>query len=567
MKKIISILSLGSVFAFGSCDLDRFPETDMADTNFWQTESDLKGACNELYSLLAFNKNQSSGNKDQKDNDNRYWYDNRADDIWTGSNDVSNGHRTVPNTSNDWSQPYIRIQMANIILEKAADMNLTEEVKNRYFAEARFFRAYYYFKLLKTYGEVPLITKAFKEITDPDLLKGRDSREDVLTQIYDDLDFAIQWLPSRAKLTAKDYGRATSGSAQALKARIGLYEGTRCKFHNYGDANKHLQIAVIASEACMAQGYSLYPDYYKLFLEDGQGAGNKEGVWIKVYGKTSDGANIQTHNNSRQLENTYAPTRNLIDMYLCADGLPYGKSPLVSKDEQSFNEVLENRDPRLGMTVYKVGEPAYKGIFQAYAFGRTAYNFKKGYSQTDWDSNGGAVIDKMLIRYAEVLLNYAEAKYELNGSISDDDLEKTINVIRHRAGFEVKLTNAFVTANGLDMRGEIRRERSVELAGEGFRYDDLIRWKTAETVLPKAIMGARFTLSKATYLDANGNEKEMDEWNPEIESTLPLDADKRLVMEEAKFRTFNPQRDYLYPVPLNEISLSNGNVKQNPNWE
>src|SRR5690606_28773232 len=170
----------------------------------------------------------------------------------------------------------------------------------------------------------------------------------------------------------------------------------------------------------------------------------------------------------------------------------------------------------------------------------------------DWTINNAGTVDKPLIRYAEVLLTYAEAKFELNEAISDADLNLTINVLRDRAGFTAKLTNAFVTANNLSMRDEIRRERSVELALEGFRYDDLIRWKTAETVLPQAILGAKYTTA---------------DWIDTPVGTLNLNTDQVLIVEPASSRSFDPKRDYLYPIPINEISLSGGNVEQNPYWE
>ncbi|MCD8032452.1 MAG: RagB/SusD family nutrient uptake outer membrane protein [Bacteroides sp.] len=538
MKKIYyPIFASVMLFLIAGCDLDRYPETTLADTNFWKSESDLKGACNRLYNLLA-----------------GFEIDTRADDLYNGNNDISSGNRTVPNESGNWTDPYYRIQTANIILEKSADMELSEEVLNRYHAEARFFRAYHYFDLVKKYGDVPLVLKAFQDINDPDIKMGRSPRADVLEQMYKDLDFAAEWLPVHDQLKSNEWGRVTRSSALALKARVGLYEGTRSKFHNYGTPETHLQIAVKAAEETMQEGHILYGNYESLFLYDGQGADNKENIFVKIYGKTSSGANIQTHNNSRDLENRYAPTRNLIDIYLCADGLPYGISPLVPTNESRYNEVLENRDPRLNMTVYSLGEEAYKGIFsQAYAFGRTAYIMKKGFIMEDWNHNSGAVVDKILIRYAEVLLTYAEARYELNGSISDADLERTINALRQRAGLTVKLTNDFVNRNQLDMREEIRRERTVELAGEGFRYDDLIRWKTAEEVLPRAIYGAK-------YIE--------EDWGSTSKETVQslLNENDRLVMQLARDRRFDARRDYLYPVPLNEISLSGGNVTQNPYW-
>jgi len=149
-------------------------------------------------------------------------------------------------------------------------------------------------------------------------------------------------------------------------------------------------------------------------------------------------------------------------------------------------------------------------------------------------------------------LIYAEAKYELNGTISDADLNLSINLLRTRVGFTSKLLNAFVTTNNLNMRDEIRRERTVELAIEGFRYDDLVRWKLAETLLPQNLLGAKFIASE--WVGTNG-------------SSLNLNSDQVLITEQASSRHFRADRDYLYPVPVHEITTSGGTVIQNPNWQ
>ena len=222
--------------------------------------------------------------------------------------------------------------------------------------------------------------------------------------------------------------------------------------------------------------------------------------------------------------------------------------------EPSYNTIFENRDPRVLLSYFKAGDVAYQGpwVPKTSLGSRTAYAPKKGFSVADQTIAGGGTTDRMLIRYAEVLLIFAEAKYELNGNISDADLNLSINALRTRVGFAPKLTNAFVTTNNLNMRDEIRRERTVELALEGFRYDDLIRWKLAETLLPKDLLGAKFIASE--WVGTNG-------------SSLNLNADQVLITEPASTRHFRPERDYLYPVPVHEITTSGGAVVQNPNWQ
>ena len=551
MKKIINLSTCLLIVSmlFNSCKIDRQPETEIPDTGFWNTENDLINASNRLYQEL--------------DGD---WIDNRADDaVNTSPNSVSTGNRSVPSTSADWNDRYDEIFTANNILEKGLKAKVTEAVRNRWFAESRFFRAYAYFKLLKIYGDVPLLLKTL-QINSPELLMPRTPRAQVIQQIYDDLDFAAQWLPRRADLPAAQWGRVTKSCAWALKARAGLYEGTRGKFHaNVTDWQSHLNIAITAANNVMGEGHVLFSNYGNLFVQAGEGPANTENILVKIYGVSKDNL-LLGHNHSRNLENgQLAPTRNLVREYLYSDGLPAfnidGTTPSVTRsplfvaeiNETSYNTILDNRDPRVAFSYFRAGEVAYQGPWvPKTSLGiRTAIAPKKGFNTIDQNITNAATVDRILIRYAEVLLTLAEAKFELNGTISDADLNLTVNALRTRVGFAPKLTNAFVTTNNLSMREEIRRERTVELAMEGFRYDDLVRWKLAETVLPQTLLGAKFIAA---------------EWVGTNQTSLNLNADKVLIVEPVSTRTFKVNRDYLYPIPLNEIALSNGNVIQNPNW-
>jgi hypothetical protein len=550
--KIIAASIMSATILFAACTkLDRLPETQLTDDVFWNTETDLINATNRLYQQL-----------------DAFWIDNRADDVTnTAVDQVSSGNRVIPNTSGDWNDRYDEIFTANNILEKAGRAQVTEAVRNRYRGEAMFFRAYAYTNLMMKYGDVALVLKTLT-VNSPELLMGRSPRQDVITAIYKDLDSAASYLPKRSALAAPQYGRVTRSTALALKARIGLYEGTRAKFHADPASNSqtHLNIAIAAATAVMGEGHTLYPNYRDLFTITGEGIGNTENIFVKIFGASNANAFL-AHNNSRDLENgRMAPTRNLVRQYLYSDGLPAwntdGTTPSAKRsalfvaeaNETSYNTILTNRDPRADSSFFKAGDQAYQGpwVPKTSLGSRTAFAPKKGFSVIDQQINNAGTTDRILIRYAEVLLILAEAKYELNGTITDADLNSTINLLRARVGFTPKLTNAFVTANGLDMREEIRRERTVELALEGFRYDDLVRWKTAETVLPKELLGAKFIAT---------------EWVGTNQTSLNLNADKILITETATNRHFLANRDYLYPVPLNEIALSGGNVKQNPNWQ
>ena len=539
--------------ALSSCELDREPETVLADNTFWKSETDLRGACNKLYvDLPGFN------------------HDRRADDIVGSSpNSTSNGNWSVPAKSDDWTGPYNKIGVCNNIIAKAANAPLSDAQKNRWMAEAYFFRAFHFFDLVKKYGDVPLILKAFDSTEDPDIKMARTPREQVIQQCYEDLRFAEEWLPDIDNVSSDtDWGRVSKSAARGLLTRIGLYEGTFVKYHSLSgaDSKSHLKVAIDAAERLINSGkHALYSDFQKLFYFDGEGRQNKENVFVKVYGPNGAGATI-THGNSRQLENGVSVTRQAINQFLCTDGLPREKSPLAVIPETSYDDVFTNRDPRLAMTIYRTGEEAYKGGYQPFSNQHGyGYGIKKGFMLDEWTTNSKETVDKMIIRYAEVLLSYAEALYEYNGSITDAQLDKTVNAVRARAGFTAKLTNDFAKANGLNILDEIRRERLVEFIDEGLRYNDIIRWKIAEKVLPVSILGLKYS-EVDTSTKREDIQSRLTTEGGMFKGAKVTDQADIYVIEEASTRSFNPQRDYYYPIPTYEIATSEGSVEQNPGW-
>ena len=546
MKKIYTSLFMAAAMACTGCNLDMDPETDLTDDYFWKSEAHLRGACNYLYIDLP-----------------GFSHDMRSEElVGPNQNSISSGNRTTPNTSSDWTDPYEKIGRCNKIIIQGEAMTLNAAEKNRWIAEARFFRAYHYFDLVKKYGDVPLILKVFNSTVDPELKRKRDSRETVIQQCYQDLAFAAQWLPDIDDTdNDTDWGRVSRSAALAMTMRIGLYEGTYIKYHNLteGDANAHLTKAINAADTIIhiEKKHDLYPDFQY-----------PENVFVKIYGPDRTGI---VHNNSRGLENAAAVSRQMLDNFLYADGLPREKSPLRISPEVKYSDIMDNRDPRLKMTIYSIGEQAYKGPYtpfknddQQHGYG---YPIKKGFMADQWATGSKETVDKMIIRYAEVLLSYAEALYERDGSISDEVLDETVNYVRNRVHFDVKLTNAFVQQHGLDMRQEIRRERMVEFIDENLHYDDIIRWKTAEEVLPKAMVGLLFNADETIRTrDELGGDARFTDENGMCNGDQVYDQANLYVIESADSRSFDPERDYLYPIPVYEISTSNGAVTQNPNW-
>lgn len=555
MKNIYYSLIL-TVLLFAGCTLDKYPETTLTDADFWLSETDLRGACNYLYLDLP-----------------GFSHDMRSEEL-VGSNqdEVSSGNRSVPGTSDDWSDPYLKIGRCNNIILKSEKSPLHQEQKYRWMAEAHFFRAYYYFDLVKKYGDIPLILKAFDTTNDPEIKKERDNRETVIQQCYKDLEFAAEWLPDIDEVADEvNWGRVSRSVALAMTTRIGLYEGTYIKYHKLstGDYKAHLKKAIDAADIIInvEKKHELFSDFQKLFYFDGEGRQNKENMFVKVYGPNKAGTIV--HANSRGLSNAAALSRQMLDNFLYIDGLPREKSLLRVQPEIYYSDITDNRDPRLKLTLFSVGEEAYKGPYipfrgdsQTHGMG---YPIKKGFMRDELDTNSKETVDKMIIRYAEVLISYAEAIYEYNGNISDEVLDHTINLIRQRVNFNIRLTNSFVQANGLDMLNEIRRERVVEFIDENLHYDDIIRWKTAEKVLPKAMLGLLFNEEETTVSKGELGDRFTD--NNGIYNGVKLyDEGNIAVIEESSSRSFNPERDYLYPIPTYEISTSGGNIKQNPQW-
>lgn len=539
------------LLSLSSCTLDRQPETTLTDSTFWKSETDFRGACNTLYVDL-----------------DGFWHDTRADDIiGRNVNSISAGTRDVPATSNDWSRPYTRIGRCNKIIEMSKLSPLTEEQANRWAAEACFFRAWHYFDLVKKYGDVPLILKVFTSTKDPDIKMPRTAREEVINNCYKDLAFAEQWLPEiDAVSNETDWGRVSKSAAQGLLLRIGLYEGTYMKYHHVtGDYKHHLQVAVEAGQRLISGGkHSLYPNFSTLFTFDGEGRQNKENVFVKIYGPNEAGTIV--HNNSRGLENAVSITRQTIDRFLYTDGLPREKSPLAVIPDTSYTDIFRHRDPRLAMTVYQLGEEAYKGVYTPFANQHgNGYPIKKGFMIDQWSLNSRETVDKMIIRYAEVLISYAEAVYEYRGTITDEELNTTINAVRARSGLTAKLTNDFARTNGLDMLDEIRRERLVEFIDENLRYDDIIRWNIAEKVLPTTMLGLKF-IDEETNTKREDIQNRLTTAGGMFNGVKVADQADIYVIEEAETRSFDPARDYHYPIPTYEISTSDGQVIQNPNW-
>lgn len=560
LNSLIAVMLVAGLFSCAK-KLDQLPQTSLTDANYWKTTNDLKLACNYLYSYLpGLNSDAGSGiAAPYLDNYTEIGYN-----LSSGANSISNGSRLASATSEPWSNYYRLIRACNNIMEKSVHVTGDEGLIRQYLGEARFFRALAYFNLVKRFGDVPYINRTLS-MTDSMLYAPRLNRQIVIDSIYADLSYASANLPAASIQVSSEYGRITSGASTAYKARVALFEGTWDKFHGTGSDVGNLDTVIAACNRLMSGGeYRLfeYPQepeksYFYLFqYQDAASqtnwsyANNKEIILPHLYGVNMS-SNYVSHSFERggATDGAVSATRLMINKYLYKDGLPIGKSAYDSSAaETSSVTVFRNRDPRFGMTFFQKSEdyPSINGIIPYTP--RASYNIKKYNTISDFSAST-SFMNFWVLRYAEVLLNYAEAVYEKDGSISDADLNKSVNLIRARAGL-LPLSNQFVLSNGLDMRTEIRRERTVELCFEGFHYWDILRWKTAETVLPQSILG----------------EKYFPEEMPTV-SDPPLDNNGFIILEDKSKRSFQVNRDYLWPLPTKEIGLNPDKLKQNPNWE
>jgi hypothetical protein len=555
MKTTATVARLGIclvlAFAFGCNPLDLDPKDQISDASFWKSPDQFLLAANDFYFALK-GPNYTEVNSD----------------IAFGSgatvnlSAVSNGSYLAPANSAVWDDAYNGIRATNYLLQKAAESGLGAQI-DRWVGEARFFRAYHYWNLVKTYGGVPLITKVL-DVTSPEVYTPRSTQQQIIDFIIGDLDTAVAKLVKQSQLGPSELGRVTQGAALALKARAALYQATWLKYHAEGDPTAMLTAAINAAQQLIASNeYDLYRDHgtdssYK-FLFILQGDDSREVILAKRYyeGRAN-------HNWTRELWFNYMiPTKKLADMYLCTDGLPITISPQFRGYDSLETTEFQNRDPRMAMTFVVPGsdvhqESGFQPVFPGFTGSsatRTGYMLRKFLDETDAAAHFDGTYDFKEFRYGEVLLILAEALFERDGVISDVDLNGTINLLRARVGMPA-LTNAFVTGNGLDMLTEIRRERTVELAFEGFRRDDLRRWKTAETEMPQALRGVKFV----------GTQYQQRDTSVHVGRDVQVDAGGFIVAEAAASRQFIVPKHYLDPLPLQQVQLSHGTLIQNPGW-
>lgn len=475
-----------------------------------------------------------------------------------------------------------------------------EDIRRHYNALARFFRAYYYFEKVKRFGDVPWIDKPL-DIEDEELFAGRDDRSLVMDRVLDDINFAIENIR-----TESDGSRTiiTKDVALALKSRIALFEGTFRKYHSDGlasglgnSATQWLQEAVDAAQQVMQRGnFSIYTgsgelSYQELFLSDSPNS--SEDILIDQM----DGSIGVRHSanwilNSATTGVRFTLVRPFIHTYLNIDGTPF--TDQAGYETMTFPEEIQNRDKRLYQTIrtpfYSSPREGDERLQQPdWAYTYTGYQPSK-WSEPDKGLGEGTVNTNTVpvFRYAEILLNYAEAKAEL-GTLTDADWSNTIGALRSRAGINGGLTSLPTVVDSYMQENyfpgitdpvilEIRRERGIELAMEGHRFYDLVRWKRGD--LMAETWTGLYVPEANQYYDITGD------GNPDVYfytvnpgddrqdgvNYVDVDSDRQLsngTSGELTWRS-NVNKNwqdhyYLYPIPDSDL-LTNPNLGQNPGW-
>ncbi|MBD8487525.1 RagB/SusD family nutrient uptake outer membrane protein [Echinicola sp. CAU 1574] len=520
---ILTILTaLLLTFSCSEDFLDRQPLDEVSSGNYWATSSDAVNAVNNCYRYLG-------------DSWYRIFLSAATDDSYSWSNwpaDVQfagNGSATssLGYFSHFWSQHYNTIAAANNVLDNIDQVpSMDEGLRNRLKAEARVIRAYAYQQLIGMYGDVPLITSI--QTTD-EFNVSRTLKAEVVDFIVQDLEEAADILPD--SYGSSDQGRVTKGAALALEARVLLYD-------------ERWSEAIDAASEVMELNYSIDGDYLSLF--DGTNKNSPEIILAAQYIKNTYPTASATWLGAPSLGGwgQVIPLKSLVDTYECSDGLTIEESPMYDSENP-----FENRDPRLELTVIVPGTEVNGitiDITNPNSIDRlgqnnasySGYYYKKGVPadiEGSWDSN--SYNDEVLIRYAEILLIYAEAKVQA-GEI-DQSVYDAINEVRGRAGVEMPAITSADAGSQEALMEVIRRERRVEFALEEHRFFDIRRWEIAEDVMPGTAWGI--------YNNFDESRGDFGEF---------------VRVEE---RQFNPDRDYLWAIPVNELSI-NPNLEQNPNW-
>ncbi|PRD48743.1 RagB/SusD family nutrient uptake outer membrane protein [Sphingobacterium haloxyli] len=556
-KYIVLFVVANTAIMMQSCSdyLDRFPWDGPSDANYFANEDELMLAVNGLYSAMVYLPLDNMPTN--------LLLDNMTDMGWDRNNSAMQSMGRGDHNANNgfaltiWRESYRIIGKCNFVINNIDRLEgkIDEGLYNRTQSEARFIRAYTYSRLTDYYGSVPFLTENVG-LYDAEI--GKTNKETIVDFILQELEEIAPMLP--ATIPASEAGRASRAAALTLRARTALN-------------NRRWEEAASSAKAVMDMDvHSLHSDYAELFTYAGQNS--SEIIFAEQYLRTQ---NVQTHYINRRLASRNAlgnsnkiPAQGLVDLFLCTDGLEIDKSGNYDPEKP-----FENRDPRLG---YTIGVPG--SIYLGYQFEThrdstrvwnynvtpairvpnedatnayatfSGYLWRKYVVAEDLDFPDQSELNIIQIRYAEVLLIYAEAMIELNRL--DHTVYEALNAIRQRPTVNMPVISEGKTQR--ELRELVRKERVYELAMEGFRLMDLRRWELADKMMNARVYGSIQSgrLAAAPSIDEDGF----------VDYTKVPNHNEMRVVE---VRTFNPARDYLWPIPHIE-TVTNPNLEQNPGY-
>ncbi|GAA4440653.1 RagB/SusD family nutrient uptake outer membrane protein [Ravibacter arvi] len=568
--KLLLLLPLCTLLACNDDFLQRPPLDEVTSLHYFKTPNDLKAYVNQFYTNANFPKFNDHGNDFNSDNQVALDPDTRLQ-----------GTRTIVTSG---TIAFGAVRSINYFFDhyKAVQQNYALDDYKQYLGEAHFFKALIYFDLVKTYGDIQWLSTELGT-SSPELYNPRDPREVVADKILASLDTAAMYLTADK---TRGSGRINKWMALLVQSRVALFEGTWQKYHAgtpFAAANpqpeKYFNIAAKAASDIMASGlYNIYTtgkpesDYKDLFKLRTYANNPEVMFWREYNNDLSRGESSFTNTRNYYMIAPYGKTitKSLADSYLCADGKPVSVSPLF-KGYQDLEAEKSNRDPRFSQTIATPAElwtlqptgqtQLYRDLYamlntSARDNAPSGYVILKGYNpDLKYHVSQYEETPSILFRYAEVLLNYAEAKAEL-GQLTQADIDMSVKKLRDRAGMPNLVLSGITKDPNWDFPAlpdyinEIRRERRVELSLEGFRWDDIARWAAADELIvgkrPRGFKAAQVKINPFP-VDANGF----------------LDPYKNAMPDGYGFK---PGRDYLNSIPVSELVL-NPSLKQNPGWE
>jgi len=560
--KILALLLIALIYSGCKKDyLTRMPLDAMTDYDYWTTEGNVRTFAWGFYPayFVGYGSGYTWGS---------YFSGETLNDDFapSGPNQFT---KLVPATGGGWSFTYVR--KANLFLDRVSKSPLSTEAKNHWMGIARFFRAMEYSDLVRSFGDMPWYGHVLDVSETVELFKPRAPRTEVMDSVLADFQYAatnVRASDGTKGLTINKY------VVLSFMSRRLLFEGTWQKYQNNNQikATEYLTAAKWAANEVMTKGgYALGSSYRGVFSSLDL-AGNPETILYRSYVTA-----LLTHclNSYVNKEPQTGASKDAIDSYLASDGLPISISPLY-KGDKTIQNVMTNRDPRL-LESFVPTQLRLNGVSLSYSTSGYACQKFLNESIKDLINGSGSLndTDAPVIRYGEVLINYAEACAEL-GTMTQTDLDASINKLRKRAGINMpnlQVVGGLPAINGVTYNDpkrdlivpsliwEIRRERRVELMMEGFRYNDLRRWKKLEytnTTNSDINRGAWIvradwpTLTSAVTIENNAAAGYIvPAWKPETQ------------------RTFTDPRVYLSPLPLDQIQLYKDNgitLTQNPGW-